>query len=69
MRTEGKYSQRFPGKYGRFRLLAWILILTLLIPSADLTFARAAEQKQDHLCIHHPEHTRECGYVPSESGV
>jgi len=39
------------------------------MPSANEIFAREGEQFRDNLCIHHPEHTQECGYVAPEEGL
>jgi len=39
------------------------------MPSANEIFAREGEQFRDNLCIHHPEHTQECGYAAPEEGL
>ncbi len=68
MKMEKGYLLKFPEKGWRPKFLAWALTIALLIPSFDGIFANAAERSDEKLCIHHPEHTEECGYVSPEDG-
>ena len=50
------------------RALAWILVFALLVPSRVLVFAYEEAPPEDGRCVHHPEHTAECGYIESSEG-
>ncbi len=50
------------------RALAWILVFALLVPSRGLVFAYEEAPPEDGRCVHHPEHTAECGYIESSEG-
>ena len=51
------------------KVLAWTLVFALLTPMLGRGAARAEEPPEDTgLCVHHPQHTEECGYVEAREG-
>lgn len=69
MKTVRRHLRGIRWKGRRAKILAWALVFAFLMPSANEIFAREGEQFRDNLCIHHPEHTQECGYVAPEEGL
>ena len=69
MKTVRRHLQGIRWKGRKSKILAWALVFAFLMPSANEIFAREGEQFRDNLCIHHPEHTQECGYVAPEEGL
>lgn len=62
MHTGKDNRRQIPWKRLFSGLLAWMLILAVLQPLADTELAAAAGPSGDHLCPHHPVHTKDCGY-------
>ena len=69
MKTVRRHLRGIRWKGRRAKILAWALVFAFLMPSANEIFAREGEQFRDNLCIHHPEHTQECGYAAPEEGL
>ena len=69
MKTVRRHLRGIRWKGRKSKILAWALVFAFLMPSANEIFAREGEQFRDNLCIHHPEHTQECGYVAPEEGL
>ena len=69
MKTVRRHLREIRWKGRRAKILAWALVFAFLMPSANEIFAREGEQFRDNLCIHHPEHTQECGYAAPEEGL
>ena len=51
------------------KALAWTLVLALLAPSRDIGFAYNGAPPEDGICVHHPQHTAECGYAEAGEGA
>ena len=66
MKTEEEHQRRVQWKRRSSRMMAWTLFFALLLPLVKGAYAVAANLPQNNLCIHHPEHTEDCGYVASE---
>ena len=66
MKTEEEHQRRVQWKRRSSRMMAWTLFFALLLPLVKGAYADAANLPQNNLCIHHPEHTEDCGYVASE---
>ncbi len=69
MKTVRRHLRGIRWKGRKSKILAWALVFAFLMPSANEIFAREGEQFRDNLCIHHPEHTQECGYAAPEEGL
>lgn len=70
MKMEEKHQRQFQRKRRSSRIMAWTLCFALLMPLVNVSFVKAANPPQDNLCIHHPEHTEDCGYAaPEEEGL
>lgn len=50
------------------RAAAWALVAALLIPMLNWARVYAAETPEGGLCVHHPAHTPDCGFVEASLG-
>ena len=50
------------------RAAAWALVAALLIPMLNWARVYAAETPEGGLCVHHPAHTLDCGFVEASLG-
>lgn len=68
MKVGEGYPEGFSWKRWGIKILAWMLTLIFLVSFFQSIFVYAEETEtfSGHLCVHHPEHTKDCGYVPSE---
>ena len=70
MKREEKIPQStaLPRRGRWTRALALTLAFALLIPSSGLAFADDVAPAEPELCVHHPEHDENCGYVEAAEG-
>lgn len=73
MQKGGKRLRRSPWACRRqtvySRLLAWCLVFALTAPLCGTIYVYAEEVKDSTLCVHHMDHTEECGYSAPSAGV
>ena len=63
MKKLKKYWAGFPRGSRWKQWVALTLVFALLAPSGGQIFAYREAPPPDTLCVHHPEHTEECGYA------